>query len=91
MVRRDYFCCFATSLKKCLLDTILLLEHCQNVADVYVQLLFISKSANFSSDKWCLNGPYNNLTWLSGDKGEQLDDLDPDSDDYAALKVGNQC
>ncbi|BFZ08599.1 hypothetical protein BsWGS_11638 [Bradybaena similaris] len=39
------------------------------------------------SSKWCLNGPYNDVTWLFGVKGEQLEDLDPDSDDYTALKI----
>ncbi|XP_012939636.1 inositol-pentakisphosphate 2-kinase [Aplysia californica] len=38
-------------------------------------------------EKWGLNGPYDDLSWLLGSQGEQLEDLDPGSEEYDVLKV----
>ncbi|KAK6993585.1 inositol-pentakisphosphate 2-kinase-like isoform X2 [Biomphalaria glabrata] len=59
----------------------------EGVYPLYKQLKTRMEKEPWLINHWCLNGPYDDVSWLLGRDGEHLSDLDPDSLDYAVLKV----
>ncbi|XP_059138732.1 inositol-pentakisphosphate 2-kinase-like [Physella acuta] len=59
----------------------------EGVYPLYKQLKAKLDVAPHLMKKWCLNGPYEDVSWLVGHPGEELSTLDPSSDEYAVHKV----
>ncbi|KAH9489081.1 hypothetical protein Btru_057726 [Bulinus truncatus] len=59
----------------------------EGVYPLYQQLKARMASEPHLINRWCLNGPYNDVSWLLGCDGEHLSDLERESEDHAVLKV----